>query len=117
MGPFPIASERLQLREFRPEDELDIHAYASDPEVTMHTGWGPNDQNTTRTVLQRWIVDQQAWPRDSIPLGIELRPPDICEAGWAASERSAKMARFTRGRDADERLLGQLQARAAHVPH
>ena len=73
MGPFPITSERVDLREFRPEDEGAIHAYASDPEVTMHTGWGPNDRETTRSVLRHWIVDQQAWPRNSIPLGIELR--------------------------------------------
>jgi [ribosomal protein S5]-alanine N-acetyltransferase len=73
MGPFPITSERLQLREFRLEDQRAIHEYASDPEVTMHTGWGPNDEETTRTVLQQWIIDQQAWPRNSIPLGIELR--------------------------------------------
>ena len=73
MGPFPITSERLQLREFRLEDERAIHEYASDPEVTMHTGWGPNDEETTRTVLRQWIVDQQAWPRNSVPLGIELR--------------------------------------------
>jgi hypothetical protein len=31
MGPFPLTSERLLLREFCPEDELEIHAYASDP--------------------------------------------------------------------------------------
>ena len=73
MGPFPITSERLQLREFRLEDERAIHEYASDPEVTMHTGWGPSDEETTRTVLRQWIVDQQAWPRNSVPLGVELR--------------------------------------------
>src|SRR5579863_3389148 len=73
MGPFPIISERLHLREFRLEDERAIHEYASDPEVTMHTGWGPNDEETTRSVLRQWIVDQQTWPRYSIPLGIELR--------------------------------------------
>jgi RimJ/RimL family protein N-acetyltransferase len=73
MGPFPITTERLQLREFRVEDEASVYAYASDPEVTKHTSWGPNDLETTRAVLQHWIVEQERWPRSSIPLGIELR--------------------------------------------
>ena len=30
---FPIETERLRLREFRPEDEADVHAYASRADV------------------------------------------------------------------------------------
>ncbi len=73
MGPFPIETDRLLLREFRLEDHPAIHAYASDREVTLHTSWGPNDFETTRTVLRLWLSEQEQWPRNSIPLGIELR--------------------------------------------
>jgi hypothetical protein len=54
------------------EDEAAIDAYASDPEVTKHRSWGPNDLQTTRSVLRQWVLDQKQRPRTSIPLGIEL---------------------------------------------
>jgi ribosomal-protein-alanine N-acetyltransferase len=73
MGPFPIETDRLLLREFRMQDHPAIHSYASDKQVTLHTSWGPNDFDTTGTVLQQWLSDQEHWPRRSIPLGIELR--------------------------------------------
>jgi hypothetical protein len=40
MGPFPILTERMLVREFRREDDLSIDAFASDAEVTQHTSWG-----------------------------------------------------------------------------
>ncbi len=55
MGPFPIETDRLLLREFRLEDLFAIHSYASDKEVTLHTSWGPNDFETARTVLRQWL--------------------------------------------------------------
>ena len=73
MKPFPLQTERLLLREYRPEDEAALHAYASDREVTRHTAWGPNDITTTRAALNAWIEAQEKWPRESIPLAVELR--------------------------------------------
>ena len=58
MGPFPIETDRLLLREFRMEDQPAIHSYASDKQVTLHTSWGPNNFDTTGTVLQQWLSDQ-----------------------------------------------------------
>jgi RimJ/RimL family protein N-acetyltransferase len=72
MGPFPIETPRLQLREFRLEDEAAVHAYAGDPEVTRFTSWGPNDAAQTRAVLEVWLAAQAHWPRFSIPLAVEL---------------------------------------------
>jgi ribosomal-protein-alanine N-acetyltransferase len=72
MTPFPLVTERLRLREFCLEDDAAVDAYASDPEVTKHTSWGPNDLQTTRAVLRQWVLEQKEWPRTSIPLGIEL---------------------------------------------
>ena len=73
MKPFPIQTERLVLREFLPEDEAAIHEYASDPEVTKSTAWGPNDLATTKAVLDEWLEQQDKWPRESVPLAVELK--------------------------------------------
>ncbi|MGH9702465.1 MAG: GNAT family N-acetyltransferase [Candidatus Acidiferrales bacterium] len=70
---FPIETERLLLREFRPGDEGDIQAYAGDSEVVKFMEWGPNDPATTKAVLANWLKDQERWPRDSVTLGIELK--------------------------------------------
>ncbi len=73
MGPLLLESERLFLREFRPEDESSIQAYASDPEVTRFTDWGPNDPEETREFLKSCLEHQKRWPRESVPLAMELK--------------------------------------------
>jgi [ribosomal protein S5]-alanine N-acetyltransferase len=96
MGPFPIETDRLLLREFSPEDETAIHAYASDKDVTLHTSWGPNDIDTTRAVLRRWLSDQERWPRESVPLGIELKREGklVGGTGFASIEPNTKTGVF-----------------------
>lgn len=69
---FPISTERLLLREYRPEDETEIHDYACDMEVVRLMPWGPNSLEQTREVLHGWLVKQQEWPRDAVTLAIEL---------------------------------------------
>ncbi len=81
MKPFPLATDRLLLREFRAEDEEAIHAYASDPEVTRHTSWGPNTPAITHNVLSSWLSAQEMWPRNSIPLAIESRSEGVLMGG------------------------------------
>jgi RimJ/RimL family protein N-acetyltransferase len=101
MGPFPILTERMLLREFRREDDLSIDAFASDAEVTQHTSWGPNDLDITRSVLDRWILDQNQWPRTSIPLAIELRSTGkvIGSTGFASIECSTGVFGFVLRRE------------------
>ena len=70
---FPVETERLLLREFRPEDEHDIHAYASDPEVVRLMIWGPNTPEMTKTYLAGALKEQDEWPRASVSLAIELK--------------------------------------------
>jgi ribosomal-protein-alanine N-acetyltransferase len=69
---FPLETQRLLLREFRPTDEADIHEYASDVEVVRFADWGPNDLATTRANLARRMEEQQQWPRDSMEVAVEL---------------------------------------------
>ncbi len=68
---FPIRTKRLLLREARESDSADIHAYASDPEVARYMDWGPNDEATTRDVLDRWTKKQAEWPRADVNLLVE----------------------------------------------
>ncbi len=68
---FPIRTERLVLREFRPTNEADVHAYGSDPVVSRFMDWGPNDEAATREVMQRWAKTQAIWPRDEVNLAVE----------------------------------------------
>jgi RimJ/RimL family protein N-acetyltransferase len=88
MRPFPIETERLLLREFRAEDESAMHAYASDPEVTRFTDWGPNDEVQTSAILNSWLMAQQEWPRDFVPLAIELKSRKIVIGGTGIDART-----------------------------
>jgi RimJ/RimL family protein N-acetyltransferase len=73
MTPFlPLETDRLLLREFRPDDEAGILAYAGDPEVVRFADWGPSDLSTIRTNLHRRLNDQQYWPRDSLEVAVEV---------------------------------------------
>ncbi|HPA38043.1 MAG TPA: GNAT family N-acetyltransferase, partial [Phenylobacterium sp.] len=68
---FPIETERLMLREARPEDFDDIHAYAVRDDVVRFMIWGPNTAEETRTVLDSWLDEQALWPRPGVSLVIE----------------------------------------------
>jgi [ribosomal protein S5]-alanine N-acetyltransferase len=70
---FPIETERLLLREFRADDEQDIHAYASDPEVVRLMIWGPNSPEMTKVYLTGVLKAQEQWPRPDVGLAIELK--------------------------------------------
>ena len=70
---FPIPTERLLLREFCADDEEDIHAYASDPEVVRLMIWGPNTPAMTKMYLAGALKEQDEWPRASVSLAIELK--------------------------------------------
>jgi [ribosomal protein S5]-alanine N-acetyltransferase len=52
-----LPGERLTLREFEASDEEALHAFASDPEVTRFTTWGPNTPADTRAFLDE-VRDQ-----------------------------------------------------------
>jgi len=70
---FPIETEHLLLREFRADDERDVHAYASDPEVVRLMIWGPNTLDATKAFLAGALKEQEQWPRACVSLAIELK--------------------------------------------
>ncbi|GAA0283958.1 GNAT family N-acetyltransferase [Cryptosporangium japonicum] len=64
-----LAGARLRLRPFRSADEAAVHRYASDPEVTRFTDWGPNTPADTAEFI-RAVVDP---PASVHPFAVELR--------------------------------------------
>lgn len=82
---FPIETPRLLLREARPEDYDDIHAYAVRDEVVRFMVWGPNSREETRRALDGWLDEQSVWPRPGVNLVIEEK----------ASERVVGAIRLT----------------------
>ena len=68
---FPIRTERLVLREFRPTDFEDVHAYAADPLVARFMDWGPNARAETETFMELKLAEQEQWPRDEVTLAVD----------------------------------------------
>lgn len=65
-----IETDRLILRELRPDDFEDVHAYGSDPEVVQYVPWGPNTEQVTRDFLESAVERAAASPRDDFILAI-----------------------------------------------
>jgi RimJ/RimL family protein N-acetyltransferase len=69
----PIQTDRLELRDFRPDDFDAVHAYASDPQVTRFVPWGPNTEEDTRIFMARVAAEAAASPRITYSLAIVHR--------------------------------------------
>jgi RimJ/RimL family protein N-acetyltransferase len=69
-----IETERLVLRDFAAEDEADVHAYRSDPEVARYMlSHQPESREQTRAWLDRIIQESQQQPRRGHTLAIVER--------------------------------------------
>jgi RimJ/RimL family protein N-acetyltransferase len=53
----------LLLREFVESDWSGVHEYARLPQVVRYMPWGPNTEEQTRQVVERYIKSQQEDPR------------------------------------------------------
>ena len=67
-------TQRLVLREFRPDDFEDVHDYSSDYENVKHMMFGPNTPEQTRDYLERQCVEEMhAVPRMHYNLALESK--------------------------------------------
>ncbi len=67
-------TDRLEIRELRPEDVADLHACISDPQVTRFFPWGPNDsESQTREFVERAVRAAAARPRENYMFGVVIR--------------------------------------------
>ena len=67
-------TERLFVRNFLPEDFASVHAYASDPEVTRYTAFGPNTPEVTTEFLQRVCAEAAGPGRTNFSFAAIHRP-------------------------------------------
>jgi RimJ/RimL family protein N-acetyltransferase len=67
-----IETERLVLREFRPDDWRAVQEYAADPQVVRHLVWGPNTEEDTRGYIRRALAARDAEPRRGYELAVDL---------------------------------------------
>jgi RimJ/RimL family protein N-acetyltransferase len=58
-----LTTRRLLLREFREGDRDEVHAYASDPEVSRFADWGPNTVEETAGFLRFAVGTARDVPR------------------------------------------------------
>ena len=92
----PLRSNRLLVRAFRSSDFRDVHAYASDPEVTRYLRFGPNRRRDTARFLRDSIaglaepepsayhlgIVERATGRVCGGLGLIRRRPELIEVGY-----------------------------------
>jgi ribosomal-protein-alanine N-acetyltransferase len=62
-----------------------VHEYASDPDVTRYTGWGPNSREDTTSFLKRVLESQLGSPRENYELAIVLKEDNVLIGGCRIS--------------------------------
>ena len=92
-----LETPRLNLRDFRNEDFEDVHAYASDPEVTRQLSWGPNAPAETRDFLERAQRGILEVPRESFDWAITRKSDGRVIGGCGLYRRTGNKAEFEIG--------------------
>ena len=67
----PLATARLQLRDFTASDFDAVHRYSSDPRVTRYLFFGPRDAAATDEYLDGLLASQRERPRLRFELAVE----------------------------------------------
>jgi RimJ/RimL family protein N-acetyltransferase len=70
MRGMELRTERLMLREFRLNDEVVVHRFGSDEEVTRYLTWGPNSPADTTAYLKKVVREAAREPRTSFTLAV-----------------------------------------------
>jgi len=65
-----VQTARLTFRDLTVDDFDAVHAYASDPEVTRYTAFGPNTVEQTREFLQRHVEESAQADRTTYNFGL-----------------------------------------------
>lgn len=89
-APSIAQTARLKLREFHEADWVQVHKYASDPEVVRFIGWGPNTEEDTKKFIQRSLLQQKENPRLNYSLAIVLRDQNELVGGCGLYESNIK---------------------------
>lgn len=92
-----ILTQRIELREFRPDDEAAVHAYGSDPEVTRYLSWGPNSEENTRRFLKRAVRAANERPRRDYEFAIVERATEQLIGGCGLRSARAEYHEYALG--------------------
>ena len=76
----PIKTRRLELRDFREDDIVAVHAYRSDPQVTRFMFFAPDSLEDTRTHMSAVLEAKSKQPRRVWELAV-VRLSDACVIG------------------------------------
>ena len=76
-----LVGQRLDLREFTPDDWPAVHLYGSDPEVVCFQLWGPNDEEQTRAFLRMALAERTGPKRSTCNLAIVLKDENLLVGG------------------------------------
>lgn len=68
-----LETPRLIIREFIMEDWQEVHRYASNPKVTEHMIWGPNNEEETKAYVNQQIKKQTEIDRSDFEFGVILK--------------------------------------------
>jgi ribosomal-protein-alanine N-acetyltransferase len=110
-----LASERIRLRPFEATDFAAVHAYASDPEVTRFSAWGPNDRAATQAFLDLAMLRQVA-QADHYNFAVVLRDSDELIGGCGIEVDSHEHRRASFGYSSARRWWGRgLMTEAAQL--
>ncbi|MCW4018275.1 MAG: GNAT family N-acetyltransferase [Candidatus Bathyarchaeota archaeon] len=85
-----IQTSRLELRDFREVDLVEVHEYASDPQVARFMNWGPNTEEEPRGFIQKSIAYQKEKPRVNYPLAVVVREGNKLIGGCGVYESNIK---------------------------
>ncbi len=85
--PLRLDTERLLLRDLRPEDRPAVHALRSDPAVAGPMGLAPEGEEESRAWLERAIHHNRLLPRQAFNLAIVLREVRVV-VGWIGMSRA-----------------------------
>jgi [ribosomal protein S5]-alanine N-acetyltransferase len=92
-----IETPRLELREFGPDDFEAVHAYASNPQVTRFTSWGPNTPAETRGFLAAIHAARTREPRENYTFAIVDRSTDRLIGGASLEQTDPAGPQFVFG--------------------
>jgi RimJ/RimL family protein N-acetyltransferase len=80
MRGMELRTERLMLREFRLDEEVAVHRYGSDEDVTRYTTWGPNSPAETATYLSEVAREAARESRTSFTLAVATLDDELIGA-------------------------------------
>ncbi len=76
-----FSTERLLLRNYKPEDWERIHLYAADPEFSKYELWGPNTLDDSHKFVTEMIQQASVNPRYQFNFAVCLKESNLLIGG------------------------------------